>query len=467
MNTRFLYSLRAFASRALQAVASILVAVALMAGLAAEGRSATVDIMYVYDTGATAWVASNGGMTVFSQQITQRINQAMQNSGVDLTLRFVHAMPVEYTTASLNNADALTDLQSGTGPFVVVHEARNTYGADLVAMLSDPASSSSTAGWAYTLSSWSGRPTYAFSVNNIRFANTHYTLTHELGHNFGAHHAKAQASYPGPNTSLKNPSAPYSAGWYFTGTNQVSYNTIMAYYYDGYGNTYQQAPVFSSPLITWQGAAAGDAADGDNARLLRETMGTIAGYRAAVAFRTLTVDATGAEGVVIDSPDEGFGGTAPYSVGGILPGTTVTLTAPSEADGAVFDSWSGCDSVDGTECTVTLDADRTVQAAYASITRTLSVEVQGVPAVLVDSEPSGYGGTAPYAVADISQGSVITLTAPPSVDGVPFLGWTGCDATLNATCSLEMDTDKTATAVYGSTGGPASLPGVLMLLLGE
>ena len=108
MNTRFLYSRRAYARRAVQAVASFLVAVALMAGLAAEGRSATVDIMYVYDTGATTWVASNGGMTVFSQQITARMNQALANSGVGLTLRFVHAMPVAYSTSTLNSSDGLT-----------------------------------------------------------------------------------------------------------------------------------------------------------------------------------------------------------------------------------------------------------------------------------------------------------------------------------------------------------------------
>ena len=57
----------------------------------------------------------------------------------------------------------------------------------------------------------------------------------------------------------------------------------MAYGNDGFGQTYIEAPLFSSPLATYQGATAGDAQDGDNARLLRETMPVIAAYRAAVS----------------------------------------------------------------------------------------------------------------------------------------------------------------------------------------
>lgn len=427
--------------------------------------AATVDIMYVYDSGSTTWVASNGGMEVFSQQITTRMNQALANSGVGLTLRFVHAMPVAYSTSTLDNSNALTALQQGDGVFEAVHEARDDHGADLVAMLCQPTSSSSTAGWAYTLSSWSGRPAFGFSINDIRWANTHYTLAHEVGHNFGAHHAISQTSGPGPNISLTNPSAPYSAGWYFTGTNLTKYHTIMAYWFDGLGNTYTQAPLFSSPLLTYQGTAAGHAQDGDNARLLRETMSTVAAYRATVDPRTLTVDIAGAQNVTISSAPAGYGGTPPYDVAGIAPGTALTLTAPQDAPNAVFDSWTGCDSVSGRECSVTMNADRTVRVNYAVIPRTLSVGVSGVQAALVASSPEGYGGSAPYEIDDIPQGTAVTLTVPATVDGVPFQSWTGCDATLNATCSLVMDGDRSVQAVYARPGAVPIPQEVLYLLL--
>ncbi|MGQ9830937.1 MAG: M12 family metallo-peptidase [Thermochromatium sp.] len=243
-------------------------------------QATTIDIMLVYDTTATSWVASNGGMAAFSQDVVNRLNQAMQNSGVDITFRLVHSMSVAYTTQSSTKTPLSADLnalQAGTGPFAAVATARNTYGADLVAMLVDHGSAYGYVGLSYMLNDWSGHADYAYSVNAIRAVAIDHTLTHEVGHNLGAHHSKYQASDPGPNRDLDNQ---YSAGWYFTGTNGVKYHTIMAYEDDGYGGHYIEAPLFSTPLKTYQGVAAGHARDGDNARLLRQTKDVIAAYRA-------------------------------------------------------------------------------------------------------------------------------------------------------------------------------------------
>ena len=242
-------------------------------------QAATIDIMLVYDTTATSWVASNGGMTAFSQDVVNRMNQAMQNSGVDITFRLVHSMSVAYTTQSSTTTPLSADLnalQAGTGPFAAVATARNTYGADLVSMLVDHGSAYGYVGQGYMLTDWSGHANYAHTVNAIRAVAIDHTLTHEVGHNLGAHHSKYQASDPGPNPNLDNQ---YSAGWYFTGTNGVKYHTIMAYDDDGYGSSYTEAPLFSTPLKTYQGVAAGHASHGDNARLLRQTQDVVAAYR--------------------------------------------------------------------------------------------------------------------------------------------------------------------------------------------
>ena len=242
-------------------------------------QAATIDIMLVYDTTATSWVASNGGMTAFSQDVVNRMNQAMQNSGIDITFRLVHSMSVAYTTKASSSTPLSADLealQAGIGAFAPVAAARNTYGADLVAMLVDHGSAYGYVGMGYTLSYWSGHANYAHTVNAIRAVEIGHTLTHEVGHNLGAHHSKYQSSAPGPNSSLDNQ---YSAGWYFTGTNGVKYHTIMAYNDDGYGGSYTEAPLFSTPLKTYQGVAAGHASHGDNARLLRQTQDVVAAYR--------------------------------------------------------------------------------------------------------------------------------------------------------------------------------------------
>lgn len=244
--------------------------------------AAVVDIMLVYDASAATWVSTNGGMGAFSQDAVNRMNQAMQNSELNHSFRLVHSMAVNYTTASDGSTPLSADLNSlkaGTGVFADVHLARETYKADLVAMLVDTGSSYGYVGTGYLLTSWTGAPDYGFTVNAIRSVEISHTLTHEVGHNLGAHHSKDQASAPGPNPYLDNQ---YSAGWYFTGTNGTSYHTIMAYNNDGFGNYYQSSPMFSTPIVPYQGIPAGHPADGDNGRLINQTIATIAGYRNSV-----------------------------------------------------------------------------------------------------------------------------------------------------------------------------------------
>lgn len=214
------------------------------------GAASVIDIMLVYDTTATTWVATEGGMETFAEDAVFRMNQALVNSDVDLEFNLVHTMSIPYTTQATDNLTPLGDdldaLEGGSGYFATVHAARETYGADLVSMLIDHGAS-----WGYvgigdllTSMSWSN-PAAAFSVCAIQSVAISHTLTHEVGHNLGAHHSKDQDSSPGPNTYLGLDYA-YSAGWYFTGSNTTDYHTIMAYNNDG-TQSYTSAPLFSTP----------------------------------------------------------------------------------------------------------------------------------------------------------------------------------------------------------------------------
>ena len=234
--------------------------------------SANIDVMVVFDSTAKSWVDSNGGMNMFAVDAVARMNQAAANSNVNLTFRLVRAAEVSYTHSNMSLD--LSRLQAGSGNLSAVHSWRNTFGADLVVMLVDTGSASGTVGMGYMLTTYSGEPNYAFSVSAIRSVDISHTMTHEIGHNLGCDHGKFQKSDPGPNTYLNT----YSAGWYFTGTNGIPYNTIMAYNSDGYGNIYVEAPLFSTPLESYEGRVAGDAADGDNSRNIRETMAIVAAY---------------------------------------------------------------------------------------------------------------------------------------------------------------------------------------------
>lgn len=232
----------------------------------------TIDIMLVYDTTAKTWVDSNGGMSAFSADVVARMNQATANSGLDLTFRLAHSVAASYTHSDFSTD--LKDLQDGSGTMSEVHTLRNTYKADLVAMLVDTGSAYGYTGLGYILTTYSGSPDYGFTVNSIQSVEISHTVTHEVGHNLGGGHSKYQSTQPGPNSDLNS----YSAGWYFTASG-TKYHTIMAYNSDGYGNYYEPVSMFSTPLKSYLGTTAGSAADGDNTRTINDTMGVVSEYR--------------------------------------------------------------------------------------------------------------------------------------------------------------------------------------------
>src|SRR5207245_11779730 len=69
-------------------------------------------------------------------------------------------------------------------------------------------------------------------------------------------------------------------------------------------------------------------------------------------------------------------------------GTVVTLTA-APASGSIFGSWSGCDAVSGSTCTVTMSGARTVSAIFNVQQFTLTVNRAGTGTATVSSSPLG------------------------------------------------------------------------------
>ena len=126
-------------------------------------------------------------------------------------------------------------------------------------------------------------------------------------------------------------------------------------------------------------------------------------------------------------------------------GTSVMLTA-SPASGATFTVWSGCDTVSGTTCTVTMNAARVVTATFDLQRFTLTVNKAGLGSGTVTSSPPGINcGTdcsEPY-----PSGTVVTLTATPALLNV-FTGWDGCDAVSDTTCTVTMSRARSVTASF-------------------
>jgi hypothetical protein len=158
--------------------------------------------------------------------------------------------------------------------------------------------------------------------------------------------------------------------------------------------------------------------------------------------RSLTVNVLG-DGTVASSPSGiSCGGDCTESYD---HGTSVTLTATPNGTYAL-DSWSGCDSTNGNQCTVAMTAAENVTATFTTDPRALTIQKSGVGTGAVSSIPVGIdcGDTCE---SDFDSGATLTLTATDGPNST-FAGWSGCDSTDGNECTIVMNADRTVTAHF-------------------
>ena len=290
-----------------------------------------VDILVAYDTAAAAWARQNGGgITNFATMAVQKMNTVLGNCGFasDFRYRLVGVMTVN-ATGGTDLKGVLSATRDGTGNWAPVKAMRDEVGADIVTTLIDTGSASGNTGLGYSLqstplSSFSESP---YNVCAIRAVANGHTMTHEVGHNIGAGHATAvNPSEITPGPQLYN----YSAGYYFTGADGVAYHTIMAYNFDGYGNTYSSAPFFSSPTLSYCGTAVGDSMH-DNVRTIAQTYSAASQWRAQQVPMSYDVyfspesGATFTDSITITLTPGKAGLDIRYTLDGSTPTTSSTL----------------------------------------------------------------------------------------------------------------------------------------------
>lgn len=243
-----------------------------------DDEVAVVGVMVIYTPAAANWAATNENSVENSiAQSMEMAQLALDNSNTLIEMVLVHAAEVDYVESESSSND-LYALTEGSGVFAEVHEWREMYGADLVGFFTLV---TDTGGLGWLLNNKSGAPGTGFSITRIQQASWTYTHIHEMGHNMGAHHHKLQNVQPGPTIWSNWPENIWSAGWRWQGDNNQMYVNVMSYssgeyYADGLDAT--EVPYFSNPDISFQGVAAGDPNDADNARTLREIRHVIAAY---------------------------------------------------------------------------------------------------------------------------------------------------------------------------------------------
>lgn len=243
-------------------------------GTAAGGSGLNIDLMVVWTPLARS---ASGGTAAIQSLINLAVsetNQAYRNSDVDQRLRLVY---MQEQAGYAETGDFGTELDrlttDGDGYMDDVHPLRDQYGADFVAMIVDSLQYCGIA-WLMTTVDVGFAP-YAFSVTSRHCATGYYTFGHELGHNMGCHHDRANAG---------SAAYPYSYGYR---TASGSWRTILAY---APGTRVQY---FSNPNKTYAGEALGIADphpnSAENWKTLNNTAPTTALFRAATTGPQLAV----------------------------------------------------------------------------------------------------------------------------------------------------------------------------------
>jgi len=223
----------------------------------------TIDVLVLYTSAARQ---NAGGVAAIETAITGAISQANEahlGSGVPVEFRLVHLAETSY--AELGTGTDLSRLRNDSDGFMdEAHTLRTTYGADLVHLITDPASAA-YCGIAYLMTNLStGFASSAFAVT-VRGCIPNRTFTHESGHNLGCAHDAANAG-----AAL----FPYSYGYR---TPDNAYRTIMAY---APGTRINR---WSSPNVTHLGYTMGVAGEADNALSITNSCSTVAQFLATQA----------------------------------------------------------------------------------------------------------------------------------------------------------------------------------------
>ena len=253
-----------------------------------------IDVMVVYTQDARAGAGSKDAIEADIYLAVDQTNQAYINSNINQRLRLVHMAEVAYVesanvTTDRDRLKAKGEEATTGGPYLDdVHTMRDSYGADIVALLveSTGVPATSPCGKAFVMTSvGNAHEASAFAVIKRKCATLagKYSFPHELAHVMGARHDWT-------TDSTNNAPYAYNHGHIqLTPTTGTPWRTIMAYGHETAGNPCQVAGVacprvlnFSNPNVSIGGDPTGTATgtqQEDNHLALNNTAATVANFR--------------------------------------------------------------------------------------------------------------------------------------------------------------------------------------------
>ncbi len=436
---------------------------------AAADTGDTIDLMVIY-TQATRARYGQAGIEAKIINAVQALNDANARSGALAQFNLVHMEEVNYVeTGDMGNAlDRLTSKTDGYMDHV--HTLRNTYGADIVSMIDEDGN--------YCGIAWQMNPSwlsnsferYAFNVTLSSCMSGH-TMSHEIGHNEGCAHDRANGS---------NGAYPYSFGHRDT-TN--GFRTIMSYSCPG--GACPRIPNFSNPDVLYNGVPTGIDYDTDptnsaeNVRSKNNTSPIVANWRQAVSLTVpaapsgLVASAMSVSQNAVDWTDnsnneDGFrverspngsswvqiatvaAGETHFEDSGLSANTTYFYRARAY-NGAGNSAYSNTDSAttlvpDSNPPSITAPADVTQEATGVKTAVNL-----GTPTVSDDTDPSP---------------SVSANNTGPFQLGSTLVTWTATDASGNSASDTQQVTvtDSTPPSITAPADITMSSTGSIILI---
>lgn len=273
-----------------------------------DATLSTLDLLVVFTPEAR--IAAGGDAAIRSRidLAVSEANQSFTSSGIAITLRLVNASEIAPSAGQAADSNYLNSVTANS----TIQALRDRYGADVVSVwINGPGASGGTVGigWVMTRASTSFASS-AYSVVEQSFAaGPNYSFIHEIGHNLGSAHDRANSSSQGAYTyayGFQQPNGPTSE----------RFVTIMAYRNGCDGCN--RIPYWSNPNVYYAGHAMGIAATdlnaADNATALNNTRLYAEQFRSSV----------------VGGPSSGPANQAP-SVSALLPsagtGVDATLSA--------------------------------------------------------------------------------------------------------------------------------------------